>query len=64
MQILKFLGYLSVMLATVPLFGLLVTGSPKQAWRYTKQWAVVVGIMVAAGLLIGGIALLVIPAPT
>jgi hypothetical protein len=54
-QALTFAGYLLVLLAVVPLAGFLVTGSARQAWRYTRQWLQVIGITVAAGLVLAAI---------
>jgi hypothetical protein len=51
-QFLKFMGYLAVLLAVVPLAGFAVTGSWRQALRYTAAWARVMlwTIVVAAVL--------------
>lgn len=51
-KFLQFLGYLAIMLAVVPLAGLCVTGSWKQAWRYTLAWGRAVGILVLAALVV------------
>lgn len=40
------------MLAIVPLVGLLVSGSRRGAWRYTKDWARSIGILVLLGCLL------------
>lgn len=51
-QFLKFAGYLAVLLAVVPLAGLAVTGSWKQALRYTRAWGrVMLWTIVAAAVL-------------
>lgn len=44
---LRALPYLLIMFAVVPLFGLLATGSPSAAWRYTKDWLRIVALMIA-----------------
>lgn len=48
-QFLKFCGYLGCMLLVVPLAGLCVTGSWKQALRYSYAWGRVMVIMLLAG---------------
>jgi hypothetical protein len=63
MIVLKFVGYMLVLLATVPLSGFLVTGSPKQAWAFTKRWARAVTFLAVIGLAVGGVVLLIIPPP-
>jgi uncharacterized membrane protein len=51
-QFLKFLGYLAVLLAIVPLAGMAVTGSWRQAWRYSRDWArVILWTIIAAAVL-------------
>lgn len=52
LQFLKFIGYLAVMLAVVPLAGFAVTGSWRQAWRYTMAWARVMLWTIAAGIVV------------
>jgi len=52
-KFLELLGYLGIMLATVPLVGLLTFGSRKEAIRYTKAWAKGVGWLIAAAGVIG-----------
>jgi hypothetical protein len=49
---LQFLGYVAVMLAVVPLYGFLVSGSWRAAWRYTKDWGRVMGLIIAAAILL------------
>lgn len=63
LQFLKFLGYLAVLLAVVPLAGLCATGSLRQAWAYTKMWLTVVGGMAAAGFVVFAVLWAIIPAP-
>ena len=41
--------YLLIMLAVVPLFGLLATGSLSAAWRYTKDWLRIMALMLVVG---------------
>ncbi len=43
------------MLAVVPLAGFLVTGSARQAWRFTRQWMLVMAIIVAFGIVLAAI---------
>ena len=52
--ILKFLFYLSVMLAVIPLAGRIIGGSWRAAWRYAGDWSRSVAIV----LVIGGLAIL------
>jgi hypothetical protein len=50
-QLLKFLGYLAVLLSIVPIVGLCVTGSVRQAWRYTRDWSrVMLGTVLVAAI--------------
>ena len=52
MDFLRFLGYMAVLLAVVPLAGFCVTGSWRHAWRYTRDWLrVMLGIVIAAAVL-------------
>lgn len=55
---LKALPYVVAMLAIVPLAGFCVTGSWKQAWRYTRDWLRVMAILAAAA---GVMALFTLP---
>lgn len=54
-KFLEFLGYMAVMLAWVPLAGLLAGGSWRNAKAYTLAWAKAIGWLFAAALLIGAI---------
>lgn len=49
---LKFVGIVLVMLAVVPLFGLLMFGSWKMALAYSKAWAKAIGWLLVAGVVI------------
>jgi len=49
---LRALPYLLVMLAAVPVFGLLATGSWRAAWAYTKVWFSSIALLVVVGLLL------------
>jgi hypothetical protein len=49
---LEFLAYVVAMLAVVPLWGFLVSGSWRAGWRYFKDWGRVMGIIIAAAILI------------
>lgn len=51
------------MLAVVPLAGLCVTGSWKQAWRYTLAWGRAVGVLVLAAAVVSMIVWGMIPTP-
>jgi hypothetical protein len=51
-QFLLFIACLAFMSAIPFAFGALVLGSFRDAWRYWKQWAFVIGILVVAGLVI------------
>ena len=53
LDFLKFLGYVAVMLAVVPLVGLMVSGSRKAAWQYTKDWFRSIGLIALVALVIG-----------
>lgn len=44
------------MLATVPLFGLMVTGDAGQAKAYAKAWGKAIGWLVIAALLVFAVA--------
>lgn len=55
-EFLKFLGYLAMLLLIVPLAGLCVTGSWKQAWRYSRDW----GRVIAATIVVGALVFLVV----
>ncbi|MGL4576903.1 MAG: hypothetical protein ACRCV9_19100 [Burkholderiaceae bacterium] len=47
------LPYLLVMLLAVPAFALMVTFSPRKAWRYSKLWLLNIGgLLVLGGILI------------
>jgi hypothetical protein len=48
-RFLRALPYLLVMLAVVPVFGLMVSGSWRAAWRYTKDWLRSIAILLALG---------------
>lgn len=63
MEFLQFLGYLAIMLAIVPLAGLCMTGSWRQAWQYTRMWLTVVGSMALAGFVLFLLMWTIIPAP-
>lgn len=40
-----------ILLSVVPITGLLVFGNRKQAWQYTRDWAIAIGwIILAAGI--------------
>ena len=41
--------YLLIMLAVVPLWGLLATGSPSAAWQYTKDWLRIMALLLVVG---------------
>lgn len=50
-KFLSFVGYMLVLLAVVPLTGLLCFGNVKQAVAYTKDWLrVIAGIVVLAAI--------------
>jgi len=46
------------MFAIVPIAGFCVTGSWRQAWRYTRDWIRVIAILAAAA---GAIAVVMLP---
>lgn len=63
-QFLKFIGYLAIMLAIVPLAGFLVTGSWRSAWRYAKDWGrVMLGTIAMAAVLYLVVAQFIPPLP-
>lgn len=51
-QFLLFIAFVAFMSAVPFAFGVLIFGSFRDAWRYWKQWAIVIGILVAAGLVV------------
>ena len=51
MKVIRFLGYLLILLAVVPISGLLTFGSWRQAIEYTKAWGRAIGwLLLAAGV--------------
>lgn len=48
----RFLCYLAILLAVVPLWGLAVTGTLRGAWRFSRDWAVVMGWTIVAGCVV------------
>jgi hypothetical protein len=43
---------MAILLAIVPVSGLLTFGNWRDAWRYSKEWARSIGIIMAAALII------------
>lgn len=41
-----------MMLCVVPLVGLGVFGNAKQAWAYTRDWLRVIGLLIAAAVIV------------
>jgi hypothetical protein len=62
-QFLKFLGFLAVLLAVVPLAGLCATGSWRLAWRFTQDWARVIGWMILVAAVVFLLVMDFMPSP-